>query len=84
VIVLKNNYKIGVRNGEIGVVIGGDNVAILIKFSEEKIIEFNYENSFLLSLAYAINVYKSQGSEFKNILILLFMEQYIKRLCILH
>jgi exodeoxyribonuclease V alpha subunit len=77
VMVIKNDYKIEVRNGEIGTIIDGNDQEVIVQFSSEKIITFTYNQKYLLTLAYAINVYKSQGSEFNRIMILLFMEQYL-------
>lgn len=77
VVVLKNNYILNVRNGEIGRVINGDNNQVIVAFNDNKIINFSINEIHLLQLAYVINVYKSQGSEFQNVLILLYLEQYI-------
>lgn len=77
IVILKNNYDLDVRNGELGVVIGGDAHTLIVHFYNEKIVHFIFSQSHLLQLAYVINVYKSQGSEFKNVVVLLYMEQYI-------
>jgi exodeoxyribonuclease V alpha subunit len=77
VVVLKNNYDLDVRNGEIGIVMSGDDNEIVIHFAHDKIVVFSIAQSNLLQLAYVINVYKSQGSEFENVIIFLYMEQYI-------
>lgn len=77
VVVLKNNYQLDIRNGEIGIVVDGNENEIVIEFEANKIVNFSVTDANILQLAYAINVYKSQGSEFKNVLILLYMEQYI-------
>jgi exodeoxyribonuclease V alpha subunit len=77
VVVLKNNYNLNIRNGEIGIIIDGNENELIVLFNDEKKIIFNENDIHLLQLAYAINIYKSQGSEFQNILILLYLEQYI-------
>ncbi len=76
VIVTKNNYNLNVRNGSIGVIIDGNNEEIIVKFENKEVV-FSSIYSNIIELAYAINVYKSQGSEFENIIIFLYMEQYI-------
>ncbi len=76
VIQTKNNYEIGVFNGEIGTIIDGSEKHIIIQFADKRI-KYSYKDSEELSLAYAITVHRSQGSEFKTILIPIFMEQYI-------
>jgi len=77
IVILKNNYDLDVRNGELGIVIGGDDHNLIVNFFNNKIVHFISSQSNLLQLAYVINVYKSQGSEFKSVIILLYMEQYI-------
>jgi exodeoxyribonuclease V alpha subunit len=77
IVVLKNNYDLDIRNGELGIVIDGDCNQVIIQFCHDKIIAFSIVQTSLLALGYAINIYKSQGSEFKNVLVVLYMEQYI-------
>lgn len=77
VIVTQNNYKLDVRNGEIGKIIEGNEKYAVIRFSETKKIMFSYHDSPLIDLGYVINVYKSQGSEFQCIVLFIFMEHYI-------
>jgi exodeoxyribonuclease V alpha subunit len=79
VMVTKNDYKKDIRNGQLGVIIminDQEPKQIFVQFAEKKIISFNEEEGEVLDLAYAINVYKSQGSEYKNIIMLIFLESF--------
>lgn len=73
VIQTRNNYDLGVFNGDIGRITNVDteNVACEVKFSggEERVIIFEKEDLTELSLAYAITIHKSQGSEFQAVII---------------
>lgn len=72
IIQVVNNYKNNVMNGEVGYINGvrkHDNGKIYtIKF-EDKIVEYDDKNVEELQLAYAISIHKSQGSEYKVVLI---------------
>lgn len=65
----KNNYDIDIYNGSIGFI---DEIineeTIIVSFEGQKKI-FHNEDIEELDLAYAITIHKSQGSEFKNIII---------------
>jgi exodeoxyribonuclease V alpha subunit len=73
VIQTRNNYDLGVFNGDIGKIasIDSDEVACEVVFSggEERRIIFERDDLTELSLAYAITIHKSQGSEFQAVVI---------------
>lgn len=81
---IKNNYNIiwqrengergtGVFNGDIGVLQQIDKRAGIIRVRfEDKTAEYGAEAANELELAYAITVHKSQGSEFRTVVIPLF------------
>lgn len=81
----KNNYDIsydvdgtrmtGVYNGDIGTIKKIDNInkIIIVRFDDGKEVEYEFEMLEQLDHAYAITVHKSQGSEFKAVIIPLYI-----------
>lgn len=73
VIQTRNNYDLGVFNGDIGRVIMIDNeelsCEVLFSGLEERRVVFEKDQLSELSLAYAITIHKSQGSEFQVVII---------------
>jgi exodeoxyribonuclease V alpha subunit len=73
-----NNYDKEVFNGDIGriLTIDGTEKTLTIRFDKRKV---SYEFSQLdeLTLAYAITIHKSQGSEFPVVVMPLAMQQYL-------
>ncbi len=77
---IKNNYNIpwekdekkglGVFNGDIGIILSlsKKDDKIIINF-EGKIATYNYDSLSEIVLGYAITIHKSQGSEFKSVII---------------
>ncbi len=69
-----NNYDLGVFNGDIGYikVVDSQNFSCAIEFGQgvnRKIIPYEKSDLTELSLAYAITIHKSQGSEFPIVII---------------
>lgn len=62
----------GIYNGDMGRITAVKNTSITVLYDDGKIV--NYENTLLeeLELAYAVTVHKSQGSEFKTVVIPVF------------
>ncbi len=67
---LKNNYDKDVFNGDIGRIVTADPAArcVIVRFDESQV---SYEAAELeeLTLAYAISIHKSQGSEYPAVII---------------
>lgn len=64
-----NDYNLGVFNGDLGVVVGSGEGWLKILFGEDKEVQYPLEYAQNLTLGYAITVHKSQGSEFRNVII---------------
>ncbi len=73
VIQTRNNYDLGVFNGDIGRITDLDSADMTceVRFSggEERVVSFEKEDLSELALAYAITIHKSQGSEFQAVII---------------
>lgn len=86
----KNNYDLsfidsngeegfGVYNGDMGVVFEIDEKEkkIIVKMQDDRTVEYAVEDLDNLELSYAITIHKSQGSEFKSVIIPLFDSFYM-------
>jgi exodeoxyribonuclease V alpha subunit len=74
VIQRRNNYDLGVFNGDIGRILSLDSedMSCLVAFSaggETKEVAYEKEHLPELELAYAITIHKSQGSEFEAVIL---------------
>lgn len=77
----KNNYDKAVFNGDIGKIIMikrvGDQCELIVNF-DGKTVGYNIPSELSeLTLAYAISIHKSQGSEFPAVIIPLFMQHFM-------
>ncbi len=78
----KNNYDLGVFNGDIGVIefIHTLDLTCMVRFlTDGRRVEYQKEQISELELAYAITIHKSQGSEFDCVIIPL-LSQHFKML----
>jgi exodeoxyribonuclease V alpha subunit len=73
-----NNYDKEVFNGDIGIIqeINPDDQSTVIRF-EDRMVEYEFNELDEVSLAYAITIHKSQGSEFPVVVIPLAMQQFM-------
>jgi exodeoxyribonuclease V alpha subunit len=73
VIQTRNNYDLGVFNGDIGKITAIDTEAVscevLFSGGDKRHVHFEKADLSELSLAYAITIHKSQGSEFQAVII---------------
>ena len=68
----RNNYDLGVFNGDIGVICKIDNMELTCRvsfFPDGRVVEYQRDDVQELDLAYAITIHKSQGSEFEAVII---------------
>ena len=78
IIQTENNYDKDVFNGDIGQMVKIDLVEheVTVRFDQREIV-YDYGELDEVSLAYAITIHKSQGSEFPVVVIPLAMQQYM-------
>lgn len=68
----RNNYDLGVFNGDIGVIQDIDNIDLtcsVLFFPDHRLVHYKQNDIMELDLAYAITIHKSQGSEFEAVII---------------
>ena len=78
----RNNYDLGVFNGDIGRITEVNNGAMTLRvcfLPDQREVEYQREQITELDLAYAITIHKSQGSEFEAV-ILPVMTQHFRML----
>jgi exodeoxyribonuclease V alpha subunit len=78
VIQTENNYDKDVFNGDIGQVarVDAEEQELVVRYDQRDVM-YGFDELDELSLAYAITVHKSQGSEFPAVVIPLAMQQYL-------
>ncbi len=75
----RNNYDLGVFNGDIGKIhsIDTEQLCCTVTFSPaERQVEYQRDDMMELDLAYAITIHKSQGSEFQAVIIPVFTQHF--------
>jgi exodeoxyribonuclease V alpha subunit len=68
----RNNYDLNVFNGDIGKIVSLDNeelTAVITFYPDNRVVHYKKDDIMELDLAYAITIHKSQGSEFKAVII---------------
>lgn len=72
VMVIKNDYKKNLFNGDIGFIRYIDHAMQFLDIEfEDRRIRFEFEELDRLSLAYAISIHKSQGSEYRAVIVVI-------------
>ena len=75
---LKNNYQKDIFNGDIGTIYDIDKKAEVLSVNYYgRIVDYDFSEMDEISLAYAISVHKSQGSEYPAVIIPLMMQHFI-------
>jgi len=78
----RNNYDLGVFNGDIGAIVEIDTMELSCSVSfypDSRVVHYQRDDILELDLAYAITIHKSQGSEF-DIVIIPLLSQHFKML----
>ena len=75
---IRNNYDKFVFNGDMGTIVGIDKVdqKMIVSFGDREL-EYDVAELSELVLSYAISIHKSQGSEFRVVIIPIFMQHFI-------
>ncbi len=75
---IRNNYEKFVFNGDIGkiIAISKPDQEIVVSFGDRELV-YDFAELSELTLAYAISIHKSQGSEFGAVIIPIFMQHFI-------
>jgi exodeoxyribonuclease V alpha subunit len=78
VIQMVNNYDRQVFNGDVGTVVGLDQVdqEITVRFPDQEVV-YDFSEADQLQLAYALSVHKSQGSEYPAVALVMTMSHYM-------
>jgi len=75
---VRNNYDLGVFNGDMGRIVRVDPVGKVIEVDfEDTRIQYGSEDLDELMLAYACSIHKSQGNEYPAVVIVLHTQHYI-------
>jgi len=78
VIQMRNNYDKGVFNGDMGRIDGIDFVDQVVRVQfDARTVEYDFADVPELSLAYAISVHRSQGSEYPAVVIPVLTQHYL-------
>lgn len=84
---IRNNYHLewnnedgeegqGVFNGECGKIIAGDGDECVVAFDDGRVVRYAEEDVSDLTLAWALTIHKSQGSEYKSVIIVVSKAHY--------
>lgn len=76
---ISNNYDKNVFNGDLGQIIklddGGKKFHVC--FEDDRFVEYSFDEASQLTLAYAITIHKSQGSEFPVVIMPLLTQHFV-------
>ena len=74
-----NDYQREVFNGDVGTVasIDPEEQEVVVQFADERAVNYDYADLSELSLAWAVTIHKSQGSEYPVVILPLFMQHYL-------
>jgi exodeoxyribonuclease V alpha subunit len=73
-----NDYDKNVFNGDLGRIVSMNSAKkkFIVEYESERIVEYAFDEADQLSLAYAVTIHKSQGSEFPAVVLPLLTQHY--------
>jgi exodeoxyribonuclease V alpha subunit len=76
---MRNNYDLDVFNGDAGVItaIYPEEQVVQVRLEDGRAVDYEFTELDQLTLAYAISIHKSQGSEYPAVVIPLVMGHYM-------
>lgn len=79
VLQMRNNYDMDVYNGDGGVITRIDVVdqVVTVQLEDDRIVEYDFTDLDQLTLAYAISIHKSQGSEYPCVVMPMVMSHFM-------
>jgi exodeoxyribonuclease V alpha subunit len=70
VIHIRNNYELGVMNGEVGYVLGDvESYGLRVQYPGDVVVRYSPKDARDLLLAYALTIHKMQGSQVKHCIV---------------
>lgn len=75
----KNNWEKNIANGDIGTIRDIDNLSITVVFDSGECATLVESEMSVLSLAYAMTIHKSQGSEYSGVVVVFAAEHWYMR-----
>lgn len=71
--VMQNRNHEDISNGDIGYIVGvyrsGDDCSVRVDFGDGRVADYDTSDLDMLDLGYALTIHKSQGSEYKSVII---------------
>ena len=79
VLQIRNNYELDVFNGDGGVILKIDTVdqIMTVKLEDDRMIDYDFTDLDQLTLACAMSIHKSQGSEYRCVVMPVVMSHYM-------
>lgn len=78
VLQLVNDYEKNVFNGDVGIISGMDTVQQLVRVAfPDSLARYDFSETDQLQLAYALTVHKSQGSEYRAVVLVAHRSHYV-------
>lgn len=79
VLQMRNNYDMDVFNGDGGMITRIDPVdqVVTVQLEDDRVVEYDFTELDQLTLAYAISIHKSQGSEYPCVVMPIVMSHYM-------